>query len=161
MDKNYLLTDEILFDAKPDAVPYNYRISYKIAQLCLIISLCCGRGGCSLFKLHMISVGLCTKHDMEELTAFAEDRLTSYTVVRFDPAVNRAIKYAMADGLLYQQQNGLFRLTEKGKRFVGRIQEINDLMINEKSFLSGLSNKLTEDKIKTLMSSWRYSNVKN
>ena len=29
---NYLLTNKIIFEAKPDAVPYNYRISYKIAQ---------------------------------------------------------------------------------------------------------------------------------
>ena len=29
---NYLLTNEIIFESKPDAVPYNYRISYKIVQ---------------------------------------------------------------------------------------------------------------------------------
>ncbi|SMD16473.1 hypothetical protein [Sporomusa malonica] len=161
MKKNLLLTDEILFDAKPDAVPYNYRISYKMAQLCLIISMCCGRGGCSIFKLHMISVGLCTKDDMEELVAFAEDRLTSYTLIRFDPAVNRAIKYAITESLIFQQQNGLFRLTEKGKSLVKKIHNIEDLMVNEKSILTSLSNKLTEDKIKALISYWRYSNVKN
>lgn len=40
MDK-YLLTDEIIFDSKPDAVPYNYRISYKMSQIALIIGMCC------------------------------------------------------------------------------------------------------------------------
>ena len=49
---NYLLTNEIIFDSKPDAVPYNYRISYKIAQICLIVAKSCsGRAGCSLVKL--------------------------------------------------------------------------------------------------------------
>jgi hypothetical protein len=41
---NYLLTDEIVFQSKPDAVPYNYRISYKIAQICIII--CKSSKGC-------------------------------------------------------------------------------------------------------------------
>lgn len=159
MKLNKLLTDEILFDAKPDAVPYNYRISYKIAQLCLIMSMCCGRGGCSLFKLHMISIGLSTNHDMKELTDFSEGELTSYTVVRFDPAVNRAIKYAMSEELFFQQQNGLFRLTPKGVQFIKEINKINDLMSNEKTSLSVLSNKLTEGKIKALMTYWRYSSV--
>lgn len=91
LEKNFLIADEILFDAKPDAVPYNYRISYKLAQLCLILEMCCGRGGCSLLKLHMISIGLSTNNDMEKLSDFANDRLTNYTIVRFDPAVNHAV----------------------------------------------------------------------
>lgn len=59
--KSYILTEEIIFDEKPEAVPYNYRASYKVAQLCLIIDLCCVREGCSLLKLHMISTALSTK----------------------------------------------------------------------------------------------------
>lgn len=38
---------DIVFDAKPDAVPYNYRISYKVTQLCLIMRIC-GRGDVAL-----------------------------------------------------------------------------------------------------------------
>jgi len=37
MERADLLKNGIIFDAKPDAVPYNYRISYKVAQLCLIL----------------------------------------------------------------------------------------------------------------------------
>lgn len=68
MDKNYLIAEEIVFNAKPDAVPFNYRISYKIGQLCLILSICCGRKGCSYFKLHMISMSLCTKEEMTKIS---------------------------------------------------------------------------------------------
>lgn len=157
----YILSDEILFNVKPDAVPYNYRISYKIAQLCLIMSICCGRGGCSLIKLHMISVGLSSKREMEKILAFVDDQLSSYTVVRFDPAVNRAIKYALADKLISQQMNGLFKFSDKGKLFAKQIIKLDYLMVNEKSFLTLIKCKLSEEKIKFLMSSWRYSNVEN
>ncbi|MED4599681.1 hypothetical protein P9314_03045 [Paenibacillus validus] len=161
LEKNFLIADEILFDAKPDAVPYNYRISYKLAQLCLILEMCCGRGGCSLLKLHMISIGLSTNNDMEKLSDFANDRLTNYTIVRFDPAVNHAVKYALAEELFFQQQNGLFRLTKKGKAYVKKIIRNTDLLSNEKRYLFTLSNKLTEEKINNLTSLWRYSNVEN
>ena len=43
MDNSSLQYTDIIFDAKPDAVPYNYRISYKVTQLCLIMRIC-GRG---------------------------------------------------------------------------------------------------------------------
>ena len=34
MDKLFDSVDKILFTDRPEAVPYNYRISYKVAQLC-------------------------------------------------------------------------------------------------------------------------------
>ncbi|MEN1987096.1 hypothetical protein [Paenibacillus hubeiensis] len=160
MEKRYLIADEIVFDAKPDAVPYNYRISYKVAQLCLIMDIC-SRGGCSLLKLHMISMGLSTKQDMQNLKSIAYDSLTNYAVVRFDPAVNHAIRYAIADGLVFQQQNGLFRLTPEGKSYAKKIIKETDLMTEEKSYLSLLSTMLTEEKIKNLTSLWRYSGAED
>ena len=161
MDKNYLIAEEIVFNAKPDAVPFNYRTSYKIGQLCLILSICCGRKGCSYFKLHMIAMSLCTKQEMLSLKNFTDNVFNSYTLVRFDPAVNRAVKYAIADGVMLQQVNGLFKLTTKGKSFADAIKKESDLMVSEKYFLNDLSNKLTEDKIKNLMSIWRYSDAPN
>lgn len=57
----------IVFDAKPDAVPYNYRISYKVAQLCLIMRICGWGDVCSLVKLHMISFALISHDNMKKL----------------------------------------------------------------------------------------------
>ncbi|WDQ32157.1 hypothetical protein PTQ21_27885 [Paenibacillus marchantiae] len=159
-DKNYIIADEIVFEAKPDAVPYNYRISYKIAQLCLIMDMC-SRGGCSLLKLHMISIGLSTKQDMEILKDLAYDRHINYTVVRFDPAVNHAIRFAVADGLIVQQQNGLYKLNKIGKNYVRNIIKDKQLMKDEKRYLASLSTMLTEEKIKALTSLWRYSSAEN
>jgi len=53
-----LLKNGIIFDAKPDVVPYNYRISYKVSIICLLIYKCCGRMGCSLIKMHIIASAL-------------------------------------------------------------------------------------------------------
>ena len=73
---NYLLTNEIIFESKPDAVPYNYRISYKIAQICMIISKSCnGRAGCSLVKLHIISNALNAQEYMKSLQDYVNDKM--------------------------------------------------------------------------------------
>jgi len=157
---NYLLTNEIIFDSKPDAVPYNYRISYKIAQVCLIIAKSCDkRSGCSLVKMHIISNALNTKECMKALEEYVNEK-TSFMLVRFDPAVNRAIKYAMADKLIVQLKNGAFKLTDTGKEFIKRIEK-EDIMQEEKRFLIKLGIKLTNEKIERLMSLWRYKNAEN
>lgn len=157
---DYLLTNKIVFDSKPDAVPYNYRISYKMAQLCLIISKSCsGREGCSLVKLHIISNGLNTERNMRELEDYVDERM-GFMLVRFDPAVNRALKYAIADGLVAQLKNGTFKLTNNGKEFIKRIDK-EDILLQEKAFLSKLGTRLTKEKIERLMSLWRYKNAEN
>lgn len=161
MKEGYILKDEIVFESKPDAVPYNYRISYKIGQLCLILSMCCGRKGCSLMKLHMISSALYTNEEMKRLKDFSEDKVNTYTMVRFDPAINRVVNYAIGDNIIFQQSNGLFRLTEKGKKFAGLIKKEKSIMIKEKKFLEELSSKLTEEKIKELIMVWRNYGTSN
>ena len=113
----YLLTNEIIFDSKPDAVPYNYRISYKMAQLCLILfKSCSSKAGCSLVKLHIISNALNTKKYMKALEDYVNEKM-GFMLVRFDPAVNRALKYAIADNLIIQLKNGTFKLSGNGKDF--------------------------------------------
>ncbi len=157
---DYLLTNEIIFDSKPDAVPYNYRISYKMAQLCLIIfKSCSGREGCSLVKLHIISNGLNTEKNMRELEDYVNERM-GFMLVRFDPAVNRALKYAIADDLVAQLKNGTFKLTKNGKEFIKRIEK-EDILLEEKSFLNKLRTRLTKEKIERLMSLWRYKNAED
>lgn len=157
---DYLLTNEIVFDSKPDAVPYNYRISYKMAQLCLIISKSCsGKEGCSLIKLHIISNGLNTEKNMRELEDYVNERM-GFMLVRFDPVVNRALKYAIADDLVAQLKNGTFKLTKNGKEFIKRIDK-EDILLAEKDFLNKLGTRLTKEKIERLMSLWRYKNAED
>ena len=82
-----------------------------------------------------------------------------YMLVRFDPSVNRAVKYAIADNLLIQLKNGTFRLSDKGKQFILEIEKDNNLLSNEKQYLDKYSKRLTNDKIDVLMSAWRYNNA--
>ena len=160
MDKSYFKYENIVFDAKPDAVPYNYRISYKVTQLCLIMRLC-GRGDvCSLIKLHMISYALISQDNMKKLVEFTEGTGCAL-IVRFDPAVNKALTYAMAYGLIEQQQTAKYKLTERGKQLAEEIKDSKDLMILEINDLNLLAKKLTEAKVNEIVDMWRITDAEN
>lgn len=158
-NNNYLLSDTIVFDAKPIAVPYNYRVSYKIAQLLLIISLCCSRGGCSLIKLHMISMSLNSDASMDQMEQFANGLLSEIPLIRFDPTVNRALMLAINEGVIMQQQDGKVKLSPKGRLYVSKIMDENDLMVREKKHLKSIASKITEKRINEIMANWRYQSA--
>lgn len=151
---------DIVFDAKPDAVPYNCRISYKVTQICLIMRICGYGNVCSLIKLHMISFALISRENMRSLIDFA-DGIGSAPIVRFDPSVNRALTYAIGYGLIRRQQNAKYKLTDRGKLLAEQIKAVGDLMVVEIGDLNLLSKKLTESKVEEIVDRWRIKDAEN
>ena len=128
------IKNDIIFDAKASAVPYNYRISYKVSLICLIVGKCCGKKGCSSIKLQMINAATSSRKMQNELFEIIDNPFViETTLIRFDPAISRAINLAMAENLIFRQANGLYRLTEKGKLLVSAIYEDKQLMQVEKT----------------------------
>ncbi len=153
MESNPIQNADIVFNAKPDAVPYNYRISYKVSQLCLILHICGWRNVCSLVKIHMISFALISQNNMTKLIDYVNG-LGFSPIVRFDPAVNRALSFAVAYGFVEQQKTGKYKLTDQGERLAEQIITVKDLMVSEIHNLNMLEKKLTEYKVDTLMGMW-------
>lgn len=143
------------------AVPHSYRIIYKVTQILMIIKNCCTRRkGCSIEKLQIISDAILSEKSFERLKKFI-DGSNNFIVVRFDPVVNRAISYAISEELIIMQKNKLYRLTQKGKKYIESINSDMDIYRHEKSIMSEISCFLTEEKIKELMSDWRFKHVEN
>ncbi len=158
MDESSVFKRDIIFDAKASPVPYNYRISYKVSLICLIIGKCCGKRGCSSIKLQMVNAALCNSTAATELLLIVENPfITETTLIRFDPAISRAINLAIIENLIYRQSNGLYRLTQRGKLLVDAIYQDESLMLFEKSYFLKLSNRLTEDIIDRISENWRMS----
>lgn len=156
LDQEELLKNGVIFDAKPDAVPYNYRISYKVSIICLMIYKCCGRRGCSLIKMHIIASALADSRFYKKLMKFLDSNLQREFIVRFDPALNRALEYALADKLVVQQANGSYKLSVDGKSLAKEISEDKEILCNEKQILDDISLKLSEEKIKEISERWKY-----
>lgn len=144
----------VRFTNRPIPVPYNYRIIYKVAQISLIIHYCSGRKACSLEKIHIIATALSSSIELEKLLDYIEDNRKSMILVRFDPAINRAIDFALAEEIIQRQKNGLFKLSQKGKIYTNEISNDCDLFILEKSNLKSIELKLTEEMVNNLLSIW-------
>lgn len=153
-----LITNDIIFDSKASPVPYNYRISYKIALICSIIGKCCGKRGCSAIKLQMISAAANSPNAKAELLSLIDNSfIVETTLIRFEPAIIRAINLALAEQLIYRQSNGLYRLKDKGKLLVSSIYADKTILREEKMLFEELSNKLTEEIINRIADNWRLS----
>lgn len=160
-EKINLIKEGIVFDAKPDAIPFNYRISYKVSLICMIIKVCCGRRGCSLVKMHMIATAVSDREYEEKLKRYLQTQIPGTFVIRFEPSLNRALEYALADGFIAQQVNGTYKLIDRGKVLVKEMQNDDAIFRYEKKVLEEIQCDLTEEKIKSLMEGWRYQNAKN
>jgi len=162
MDNRFIPNNDIIFEAKADAVPYRYRITYRVALICIIIGKCCGKKGCSAIKLQMICAATENLKAQTDLLKLIERELVSETtLIRFDPAVTRALNFALYDDLIFRQTNGLYRLKEKGKKLVNEIYSDSDLMQQEKALFAKLKNRLHEELIDTISSNWRLIYAKN
>lgn len=82
-------------------------------------------------------------------------------IVRFDPALNRALEYALADELVIQQGNGTYKLSVRGKELAEKISEDKEILCSEKIILSEISSKLSEEKIKEISERWKYQDAEN
>jgi hypothetical protein len=109
----------------------------------------------------MISFSLSSKDTMDNLIDYAHSASISSPTVHFDPAVNKAVAFAIANALINQGKNGKYYLTEKGIKLVNEIDNDKSILFDEKLDLNVLSIKLTDEKIKDLSRNWRESNAED
>ena len=164
MEKYKIIPDgikDIEFTKRPDPVPYNYRISYKVAQICLILDLAVKKGGCSFQMIQIVATALTSDFDMVQLKLFIDGKMPDYSIIKYDPAVNYALQYALAERLITHQNNGKLKLTESGKHFFFFFMEDNTLLIEEKKSLTALCGKITENALQDLRKKWGELNAYN
>lgn len=146
-----VIGSEIKFDYKPDPIPYQCRLSYKMTIIALLIGCTSsGRGGVSLSKIHLISTYMYSEKERDSLLNYLERKSGSYVMLRYDPLVNKVMEFLIADKITYQQKNGYFRLTEKGKAYVDKVIKENDLLVEEKEFINKIGKNLPESQIKKI-----------
>jgi hypothetical protein len=71
-------------------------------------------------------------------------------LVRYDPALNRAVDYAIAENLIEALDKGRVQLTSAGNAMARQIVEARDTLVDEKRFLSTLGTIPTENLIRQL-----------
>lgn len=137
---------KITFEKKPIPLPAEYRPMYQISIIVLVLKYCCRGCTSSLQKLHLFSWCLYSEKNMTALKYLIENNYkTQMPHWAIDPALNRALNYAVADGMCELTSNQKYRLTNKGLFFVAKIETDDDLFRNEKVFLKQIGKQLTDE----------------
>jgi len=141
----------ITFKKKPIPLPVEYRPMYQIAIISMVLRYCCRGNVANLQKLHLFSWSLYSESNMSELKKLVEnDYRTHIPHWAIDPALNRALVYAVEDKICELTSNKKYKLTTKGISFVDLIELDNDLFQQEKLFLNQIGKQITDDVVDKL-----------
>lgn len=139
------MNPKITFKKKPIPLPAEYRPMYQIALIALVLKYCCRAHISSLLKLHLFSWSLYSEKNMAIMEHFVANRFrTAIPHWSIDPVLNRALIFAIADGICEKVPNNKYKLTPKGTEFVAKLESDICLLEREKNFLKNISTKISE-----------------
>lgn len=153
--------ERIAFSKRSVPIPADYRPLYRIGQIALILKLNCRGSKASFLKLHLFHWGLKTEFSRNVLTELVGGgRSKSLVIWGFDPALNRALQFAVAEGVCHMH-DGKYNLTEKGHRLAQLFLAESEIYTFEKAFLQTLGKGVSEGKIKALTHTWIKPDAEN
>ncbi|MDO6814001.1 hypothetical protein [Tenacibaculum soleae] len=155
-----LYAEKITFSKKPISIPPEYRPSYTIGLIVLILKLCCQSSKSSLLKLHLINWALKSKENQESLRKFVHSNYTETSKTwGIEPSLNRALNYSVHEGIC-SISKGKYQLQEKGELFYSKIIKDTEYLNEEIEFLNFLGKrKITDNRIDSIYKKWKNQNA--
>ena len=139
------LNTDFLFQKRPIAIPGDLRPGWRIGLLVLLLHMCCRGGRTSLTRLHVLSWGIRTAESKSALRAAVIGKLPPDSLlVRFEPSLNRAVDFALGEGLIRREGGSRIELTDQGKRLAEELEKEASVFTLEKQFLLEIRQKVTE-----------------
>lgn len=149
MEKN------IYFKRRPVSQVIDYRPIWKIGQILLIVRDGSSKSGCSLLKLHLFSWTFQGYKNRNKLRKWiSSDFDSTMTIWTLSPHVNRAIAFGIGEKLL-KEDKGKYTLTQKGIKYLNKIDTIDDAYITEKKVLNQYGKIISDAKIDKLAKDWK------
>ena len=138
------------FARRPDQIPADLRLPWRLGALCLVLSQC--RGKSAYFEqIHLLIWSLRSELAQQTLQRwFRGDPRPDDIIVRFDPSLSRTIAIAAASELVERRPQGV-ALTTNGKEFAAAIRADDGVMQAEKHFLSTLPAAITQKSVRDLL----------
>lgn len=163
MNEQDFLIKKLSFTQRPIPVPADYRPMFKIAILVLTLKLCCRAATSNLLKLHLFSWALSSDKNQNTLRRFIESNFESnFSVWGIEPALNRALQFAVAEDICQIIDGRKYKLTEKGLRFYEMINADRELFMPEKKFLNYVGkSKITDTRINEMSNQWKIIDAEN
>lgn len=139
------------FTERPSALPGDLRPDWRLPILLLIIGKCWG-GQANLRQLHVLNWAVRSPHARRAFVDYLEGRRApDATIVRIEPSLNRAISFALGEGLVERNKTDRLILTERGRLVAEEIDKADDCLVDERKFLKGLRSKISQAAIDQLL----------
>jgi predicted nucleic acid binding AN1-type Zn finger protein len=141
------------FKTEPMALPAELRPMHKIGLILLFLRLNSAASTSSILKIQFLNWVLKTEDMKAQLINGTDGKEATYLlkVVHLDPAVNRAVQYAIAENLIALQKTGKIKLTDSGINIADKIIINQDLFLNEKEYLKKLGKRVSDVQIKNVL----------
>jgi hypothetical protein len=143
---------KIKFNKRPAPVLVEHRPVYKIGQITLILYISSRAYKSSLTRLHLFNWVLKDKNRQKDLLNTVENGNFRISAWGFDPALTIAIRFAIAEKLLFEESSG-YKLTDLGIRFAKKIM-LDDSIFPEEKILSLIKKSITEGMVESVTKSW-------
>jgi len=140
------------FTERPIAIPPDLRPVWRLTILVLLLQRCCKQGKSSLKKLHVLNWAIRNPASRQTLLDVLEGRAhPDRAIVRFDPALNRALDVAKGEKLIEQIGGDRFQITAKGRLVAEESMKDQECLVTEKWFMSEIASLVTETRINRLL----------
>lgn len=155
-----IFAEKITFSKKPISIPPEYRPSYSIALIVLILKKCCQGSKSSLLKLHLINWALKSNENKDSIKKFIRSNYNeSSKTWGIEPSLNRALNFSVHEGIC-KIENGKYLLEEKGDIFYSKILADSNFLNEEIEFLKFLGKrKITDNRIESIYKKWKIQNA--
>lgn len=141
------------FRPRPQLLPSSLATRRRVPLLLLLVSKS-HAAGASWRTLQVLSWAVRDEARIELLSALQGDRdLPDRPIVRFDPALDRAIDLAVGLEFLDRKSTRTFRLTKMGRDIVDKL-ETSDALADERRRLNSLKGKVSTAEIDRFIE-WR------
>ncbi len=140
------------FKRVPTTLPADLRPLRKLGIILLFLHMNSRRGTASMLKIQLLNWVLQTEAMMNWLLEGADKQGRVYTLnfIHLDPAINRAIEFAVAEGIITIAKTGKIAITEKGTAIASAIQHDDELFEKEKAYLAELGKSVSEVRINNI-----------
>ena len=155
-DASFSFTDDHLaelfdtgfeFSDRPAPVPADIRADWRVPLLMLIVNSCRGRRA-SLQQVQALAAAAIFEESREEfLQAFGGETDPASLLIRYDPAVTRAVNLAVGLDLLAWRNRNRLGLTDRGEAMLKGILEDGGTFVEERAFLSDLGGSISMSSI--------------
>ena len=141
------------FKTEPVSIPAELRPMHKIGLILLFLRLNSRASTSSILKLQFLNWILKTTALKAQLINETDGKESTYMlkVVHLDPAVNRAVQFAIAENLISLEKNGKIKLTDSGLNIADKIITNEDLLLEEKDYLKKLGKRVSDVQIKNIL----------